>query len=153
MKIIHGTPGIGSALSEKDSIYFIKNSKLNLRLATIDEKGDPIIHPVWYYFEDGKLYVITGKTAKKSQNISKRDTVYFCIDEEKNIPRGVRGKARAKIIEDRQKAIAIAQKLASKYTGDLENDVAKMFVEMVKTTPVVLLELEPRYLATWNHGG
>jgi len=42
----------------------------NLQIATIDEKGDPNIQPVWFYFDEdeGKLLIITSKSAKKTQS-------------------------------------------------------------------------------------
>jgi hypothetical protein len=152
MKIIHANPGIGSVLSESQVMEFLITSKLNLRLGTIDDKGEPNIHPVWYLFENGKLYVLTGKTAKKTQNIRNKSIVYFCIDEE-NPPKGVRGKAFATILEDKSQLISIVEKIAIKYTGDLENNIAKLLVGMAKEVPTVILELEPKYFATWDHTG
>ena len=111
MKIIHGSPGIGSVLSETETNEFLKNSKLNLRLGTIDDKGEPNIHPVWYFFENGKLYVLTSKTAKKTQNIINKNIAYFCIDEDKDLPKGVRGKASARILNDKSQIVSIAKKL------------------------------------------
>jgi len=66
MKIVHGSPGFGSKFTEEQAIDFLSNSKLNLLLGTIDDKGEPNVHPVWYLYENGKLYVETSKTAKKS---------------------------------------------------------------------------------------
>jgi general stress protein 26 len=56
----------------------------NLHIATIDEKGDPNIQPVWFYFDEdeGKLLIITSKSAKKTQNLKNRPFVYFSIDDE-----------------------------------------------------------------------
>jgi len=153
MRVIHASPGFGSSMSESQAIEFITNSKLNLLLGTIDEKGEPNVHPVWYYFENGKLYLETGKTAKKAQNVRNNNKVYFCIDDE-NIPyKGVRGKALAKIIEDIPKMVPIAEKIMVKYTGNLENNVAKFLLDGVRNGSSVLLELKPEYLATWDHSG
>ncbi|MFB5607618.1 MAG: pyridoxamine 5'-phosphate oxidase family protein [Candidatus Nitrosomaritimum yanchengensis] len=151
MKIIHASPGFGSALSESQVNEFLENSKLNLLLGTIDSKGDPNVHPVWYFYENGKLYVETGKTAKKAQNIRNKSAVYFCIDDEKIPYKGVRGKASATILEDIPKILPIAEKIMIKYTGDLENKVAKFLLDGVKSGSSVLLELEPKYYATWDH--
>ena len=38
-----------------------------------------------------------------------------------------------------------------KYTGDLENNVAKFLLDGVKNGSSVLLELESKYFATWDH--
>lgn len=151
MKITHASPGIGSALSESQVNEFLANSKLNLLLGTIDGKSEPNVHPVWYFYENGKLYVETSKTAKKTQNIRNKNTVYFCIDDEKIPYKGVRGKASARIIEEISTILPIAEKIMIKYTGDLENSVAKFLLDGVKNGSSVLLELEPKYFATWDH--
>ena len=97
MKIVHGSPGFGSILTEEQTIKFLTDKKLNLLLGTVDKNGDPFIHPVWFLYENEKLYVETSKTSKKVQNIHHKNTVYFCIDDE-NLPYiGVRGKALVKI--------------------------------------------------------
>jgi nitroimidazol reductase NimA-like FMN-containing flavoprotein (pyridoxamine 5'-phosphate oxidase superfamily) len=152
MKITHASPGFGSALSESQVKEFLSNSKLNLLLGTIDEKDEPNVHPVWYLYDNDKLYVETAKTAKKAQNIRNgRNIVYFCIDDEKIPYKGVRGKASATIIEDVSKMLPIAEKIMVKYTGGLENKVARFLLDGVKSSSSVLLELEPRYFATWDH--
>ena len=151
MIIKHASPGIGSALSESQVNEFLTNSRLNLLLGTIDSKGEPNIHPVWYFFENGRLYIETSKTAKKAQNILHKNTVYFCIDDEKIPYKGVRGKASAKILEEVSKILPIAEKIMIKYTGDLENNVAKFLLDGVKSGSSVLLELEPKYFSTWDH--
>lgn len=153
MKITHASPGIGSALSESQVNEFLKNSKLNLLLGTIDGTDEPNVHPVWYFYENGKLYIETSKTAKKAQNVRNNNAVYFCIDDEKIPYKGVRGKASATIIEEISKMLPIAEKIMIKYTGNLENNVAKFLLDGVKNGSSVLLELEPKYFSTWDHSG
>ena len=150
MKITHGSPGIGSMLSESQVVEFLTNSKLNLLLGTIDDKDEPNVHPVWYVYEHEKMYVLTGKTAKKAQNVRNKNIVYFCIDSEEPV-KGVRGKASTTIIEEISKILPIAEKITTKYTGDLENSAAKMLIGEVKDGSAVILELEPKYFATWDH--
>lgn len=151
MKIIHGSPGFGSMLSETQINEFLTKSKLNLLLGTIDKKNEPNVHPVWFLYEQGKFYIETGKTAKKAQNVKINNSVYFCIDDEKIPYKGVRGKARANILDDVSIILPIAQKIMIKYTGNLENKVAKFLLDGVKEGMSVLLELEPKYFATWDH--
>lgn len=153
MKIIHASPGFGSAMTESQVTNFLANSKLNLLLGTIDDRGDPNVHPVWYFYQDDKLYVETGKTAKKAQNIQNNQSVYFCIDDETIPYKGVRGKANASIIGEVSKMLPIAEKIMLKYTGSLNNKVAQFLLDGVKTGASVILELEPKYFATWDHSG
>jgi len=151
LKIVHASPGFGSKFNEEQTLDFLSKGKLNLLLGTIDEKGEPNVHPVWYLFENGKLYIETSKTAKKVNNARKKNTVYFCIDDEKMPYKGVRGKGTVKISEDINANIPIAQKIMIKYTGNLDNEVAKFLMNGVKNGFSVLLEITPKYFATWDH--
>ena len=152
MKIVHGSPGFGSKLSEEQTVKFLTDKKLNLLLGTVDRNGDPFIHPVWFLYENEKLYVETSKTSNKVQNIRRKNMVYFCIDDE-NLPyRGVRGKALVKISTDVEDNIPIAERIMIKYTGDLENKVAKILMDGVRASKSAILEISPIYYSTWDHG-
>jgi nitroimidazol reductase NimA-like FMN-containing flavoprotein (pyridoxamine 5'-phosphate oxidase superfamily) len=151
MRIMHASPGFGSKMSESQVNEFLTKSKLNLLLGTTDEKNEPNVHPVWYFYENRKLYIETGKTTKKAQNVYKKNTVYFCIDDEQLPYKGVRGKADARIIERISEMLPIAEKIMLKYTGSLDNKVAKFLLDGVKNGDSVILELEPRYFSAWDH--
>jgi len=151
MKIVHGSPGFGSMLTEEQTGEFLTDKKLNLLLGTVDMNDDPFIHPVWFLYENEKLYVETSKTSKKVQNILHKNMVYFCIDDE-NLPyRGVRGKALVKISTDVEDNIPIAERIMVKYTGNLENKVAKMLMNGVRAGQSAILEINPEYYSTWDH--
>ena len=151
MKIVHASPGFGNALTEKQVEEFLSKSKLNLLLGTIDPKGEPNVHPVWYYYENGKLYVETSKSSSKVKNIKNTNTVYFCIDDEKIPYKGVRGKGIAKLSENIEYNTPIASKIMIKYTGSLDNQIAKFLMDGVKNGFSVILEITPKYYATWDH--
>jgi len=151
MKIVHGSQGFGSMLTEEQTVEFLTDKKLNLLLGTVGKNGDPFIHPVWFLYENEKLYVETSKTSKKVQNIRHKNMVYFCIDDE-NLPyRGVRGKALVKISTNVEDNIPIAERIMIKYTGDLENKVAKMLMDGVRAGQSAILEISPEYYSTWDH--
>ena len=38
-----------------------------------------------------------------------------------------------------------------KYTGSLDNEIAKFLMDGVKNGFSVLLEITPKYFATWDH--
>lgn len=151
MKIIHASPGFGSALTKSQVIEFLTQRKLNLLLGTIDEKGDPNVHPVWFVYINGKLYIETAKSSKKVQNIRERKTVYYCIDDETVPYKGVRGKATVVISQNIDFNLPIAEKIMIKYTGSLDNQIAKFLLDGVKRGLSVLLELSPKYYSTWDH--
>ena len=151
MKIVHASPGFGLKLTQEQTVEFLTEKKLNLLLGTVDKNGDPFIHPVWFLYENEKLYVETSKTSKKVRNIQYKNTVYFCIDDE-NLPyRGVRGKALVKVSTNVENNIPIAERIMIKYTGDLKNKVAKILMDGVKAGQSAILEISPVYYSTWDH--
>jgi PPOX class probable F420-dependent enzyme len=129
-------------------------SKLNLQLATINEQGNPNIQPVWFYYDrdEKKLWVNTSKSAKKTQNIRNRPTVYFSVDDENTPVRGVKGEGIATIIEDSKTVISIGNKIILKYLGTLDHPIAKMISENSTSGQVVIIEISPRFFSTWDYG-
>lgn len=139
------------AMNEQEVINFLQ-SKLNLQLATIDENGDPNIQPVWFDYEKDseKLHVMTSKMSNKVRNIHRKSNVYFSIDDENFPYKGVKGKATARIIEDHQKVVSIAEKINIKYLGTLEHPLAKMLMEFAQNGTEILLEISPKFFSTWD---
>ena len=80
-KIVSARPDL-DPMTEAQVDSFLE-SKLNVQqLATVDETGDPNIQPFSLSGSTTtratkKLYVTTGKTTKKVQNIRNKPTVYF----------------------------------------------------------------------------
>ncbi|MEW6604482.1 MAG: pyridoxamine 5'-phosphate oxidase family protein [Thermoproteota archaeon] len=151
MKILDASePGLGSTMTEDEVKNFLSTGKRFVRLGTIDDKGDPNVHPVWYYFDGYKLYFETSRSSRKAQNIRNRDTVYFCIDDESVPYKGVRGKGIATISENVNRNVLFAEKLVVKYTGSLENKMAKFLMHSVMSGESVIVEISPLYFATWD---
>lgn len=139
------------AMNEQEVINFLQ-SKLNLQLATIDENGDPNIQPVWFDYEKDseKLHIMTSKMSNKVRNIRSKSNVYFSIDDENFPYKGVKGKAIARIIEDHQKVVSMAEKINIKYLGTLEHPLAKILMEFAKNGTEILLEISPKFFSTWD---
>jgi nitroimidazol reductase NimA-like FMN-containing flavoprotein (pyridoxamine 5'-phosphate oxidase superfamily) len=59
VKILKASPEI-PGMTKEEADRFLEN-KLNLQFATIDNKGDPNIHPVWFYYDkdEKKLFIMT----------------------------------------------------------------------------------------------
>lgn len=152
MKILNASePGLGSSMTEDEVRTFLSNSKLFARIGTIDEKEDPNVHPVWYYFDNDRIYFETGKNSKKVRNIKRKNNIYFCIDET-NLPyKGVRGKGTAIISNDINRNISIAEKILNKYTGSLDNNMAKFLMDSIVRGESIIIEIIPHFYATWDH--
>src|SRR5918912_3302719 len=152
MKVVNATYEI-PGMTREEAERFLE-SKLNLQIATIDEKGEPNIQPVWFYYDkdQGKLSIITSKSAKKTQNLSNRPTIYFSIDDENPPYKGVKGKANATIVEDPNTILHQAEKISMKYIGTLDHPVAKEMADRSKNGEGVLVEITPKFFSTWDFG-
>jgi nitroimidazol reductase NimA-like FMN-containing flavoprotein (pyridoxamine 5'-phosphate oxidase superfamily) len=82
MGILNASPGFGTQLTEEEIKNFLGNNKLNLHIGTIDNKGDPNIHPTWYYFDatNHKFYIETYKGSQKIENLKTKIILYYCVE-------------------------------------------------------------------------
>ena len=155
MKVVNATYEI-PGMTREEAERFLE-TKLNLQIATIDEKGEPNIQPVWFYYDkdQGKLLITTSNLAKKTQNLRRRPTIYFSIDYENydgNLPpKGVKGKGTATIVEDPNRIVPQADRINMKYLGTLDHPVAKMVTEGAKNGEIVLVEISPKFFSTWDY--
>jgi general stress protein 26 len=154
MKLVQAMPGIPNPITEAEVEKFLE-SKLNIQLATIDEKGYPNIQPLWFHYdkESGKIYIATHKMAKKIQNIQKNpDKIYFSIDDENFPYKGVKGRGEASLSEDRKKNTEVMEKVNLKYLGTLEHPLAKMLMERAEDGTELVVEITPKVFSAWDFG-
>lgn len=121
-----------------------------LRLAYLDQRGDPIVHPLWYYYSRSKFFVATDMQSTKARALRKNSRVYFLVDEgPKGGPlRGVRGKGVAKVVDDPGYATKVTRRNVKRYLGTLTSKAARMVLEMGPDSCV--LEITPSYIGTWK---
>jgi PPOX class probable F420-dependent enzyme len=152
MKIVAASSSIPS-MTRDEAEKFLE-SKLTLQLATTDEKGEPNIQPVWFYYDkdEGKLLIITSKVAKKTQNLRNRPTIYFSIDDANPPYKGVKGKGNATIVEDPNRIVPQAERISMKYLGTLDHPAAKEMADRSKNGEGILVEISPKFFSTWDFG-
>jgi len=141
-------------MTEEEVKRFMSNNENNLliRLGIIDEKGEPNVIPLAYYFDNtsNKIYINTIKTSKKVRNLRNKNIVAFCIDDPRPPFKGARGKGVVKIHEDVDHNIPIAKKFIMKNIGSMENPNAKWLLNQIKNGNEVILEIIPSYYSTWR---
>lgn len=121
-----------------------------LRLGVIDERdGAPVVHPVWFIYEDEKFLVATDSDGVKARSARKDPRVYFLVDVDSRPPRGVRGKGTAKVIDDPGYATEVTRRCVMKYLGTAGSRTAKKILAMGPGSCV--LEITPEYMATWKY--
>lgn len=147
-------PGLSKPVTEADVVRLLE-SKLNLQLATLEDEGYPNIAPVMFYYDkdSGKMYVNADKRSRKVQNIRRYpDKIYYSIDDENLFYEGVKGRARAAIIEDTQKNISILEKINQKYLGTLDHPMARELTENTRNGTYGTIEITPKFFSAWNLG-
>lgn len=138
------------AMSEMEVDQFLRESRIPLKLGTIDDQGDPVIHPLWYYYEQERLYLITASNSRKMKNASRAGLVYFCVDTEAPPYKGVKGKGILARIDDREKALKLGEKIVTKYMGSLDNPLGRFLMGRLQDGRETLLEITPRFYSVWD---
>lgn len=155
MRILNGSPGFGTKLSEDEIKNFLVDNKHNIHLCTIDNIGDPNIHPTWYYFDstNDRFYIETSKNSKKIKNLTINNIIYYCVDDPNPPYKGVRGKGKIKIHDDVEHNIPIVEKIMVKYLGSLAHPMATSLISSVKDGDSIILEIIPIYYSSWDYRG
>jgi general stress protein 26 len=106
-----------------------------------------------YYFDNNndKIYVESGKDSRKTRNLRRNNIIYYCIDDDRIPYKGVRGKGTVRISEDADYNLSIIKKIVIKYLGTTENPMAKAIIYSIKDGSAILLEISPRFYASWDH--
>ncbi len=136
---------------EEGELTDLLNKPNILRLAMVDARDNmPLVHPVWYYYKDGKFFASVDRDGLKARSLRKNSNVYFLvdIDPDDGPPRGVRGKGVARIIDDPDYATKVTTHNVLRYLGSVDGQVAQKLIGMGKDSSVI--EITPRYMATWK---
>ena len=89
--------------------------------------------------------------SKKTENLKAKNIIYYCVDDQNQPYKGVKGKGKVKIHEDIEHNIPIAEKIAIRYLESLEHPTAKEVYRRVKNGDSVILEIFPSYHSTWDY--
>jgi general stress protein 26 len=126
---------------------FLKRQKI-LHLATLDEKGNPHLVPVWYKYSAKKFYVGTNTNTAKAKNLQKNSKVSFCVDVGIWHPiDGVMGIGKARLITKTPQVKEIASKILLRYFKSLDERSAK---ELLDDTNCII-EITPRKMTSWHY--
>jgi nitroimidazol reductase NimA-like FMN-containing flavoprotein (pyridoxamine 5'-phosphate oxidase superfamily) len=155
MKILDASePEFGGPMSENEARDFLVNSHKNVHISSLDEKGEPNIHPTWYYFDNNndKLYIESGRESKKTRNLRRNNIIYYCIDDD-NIPyKGVRGKGTVRISEDVDYNLVIVERIVVKYLVSIEHHMSQTIIGSIRNNEAIIIEITPKFYSTWDHG-
>jgi nitroimidazol reductase NimA-like FMN-containing flavoprotein (pyridoxamine 5'-phosphate oxidase superfamily) len=132
---------------EEAEITELLNQPIYLRVAMINEHdGTPLVHPMWYHYKDEKFFAVSNREGTKIRSFKKNPEVYFLVD---IADRGVRGRARAKVIDDSEYAVKILTQNLMRYVGSIDSPEARDRIEIAKNQ-YSAIEITPLFMATWK---
>jgi Pyridoxamine 5'-phosphate oxidase len=109
-----------------------------MRLGVTEPDGTPLVHPVWYTWEEDQFLLHIGTTSSKRTAIDAQSTVYFTVDDMRPGIFGVRGKAIATIDPDQDRLCEVTWAQYDRYTGAGDNETRRFLMGMVEAGDLVL---------------
>lgn len=132
---------------EEAEITELLDQPIYLRVAMINARdGSPLVHPIWYHYKDEKFFAVSNKDGIKIRSVKKNPEVYFLVD---IADRGVRGKGKAKVIDDSEHAVNVLTQNLMRYVGSVDTQEAKDRIEIAKNY-YSAVEITPLFMATWK---
>jgi hypothetical protein len=144
MNIVAADPH-ARVLSE-DEVVTLLAEPIVMHLGMVDEKGWPVVNPVWHVFENGVFHIAVGKTSHKAKVLRTNRRAYFTVDRggAPGSTRGVRGRASVQIVDgDVDRAVDVCRKELIKYTGTDKGTYAEEMLAWARDGDTVIVELTP----------
>jgi len=152
MNIVAADP-MARVLSE-DEVRALLAQPLVMHLGMVDDKGWPLVNPVWHVFEDEVFRLVIGTTSHKAKLLRARPRAYFAVDTGASTAdtRGVRGRADARVIDgDPTLAVTVCRKALLKYTGTDQNPYAEEMLTWAREGGMAVAELTPAQLRAFSY--
>ncbi len=146
---IRGVPGYRAAsLAAVEA--FLAPPRL-MRLGVTEPDGTPLVHPVWYTWQDEQFLVHMGTQSRKRAAIASQPIVYFTVDDARpGVVFGVRGKAHATLELDATRIRDVVQAQCDRYAEARDSATHRFLFGMVERGELLLAVLRPHSLATWG---
>jgi nitroimidazol reductase NimA-like FMN-containing flavoprotein (pyridoxamine 5'-phosphate oxidase superfamily) len=146
MKLQQADPEL-KPMEEAEITEFLNQPTIYLRVAMINARdGTPLVHPTWYHYKDEKFFAVNNREGTKIRSLKKNSDVYFLVD---TGDKGVRGRARAKVINDSEYVVKILTQILMRYYGSIDTPEAKDRIEIAKNG-YSAIEITPLFMATWK---
>ncbi len=118
------------------------------RIATVNQKGFPVIKPVNFLYLDGRIYLHSSAKGEKMEDIQRGSPVCFEVDEPVAYAvasasacqasyyyRSILIKGKAAFVEGRDKKVRVLDRMAEKYQP--EGNLGEKSEEILEKTAVI----------------
>lgn len=135
-------------IKNRETMMALLGQSLVGRIATVNQRGFPVIKPVNFIYLDGKIYIHSSMKGEKVEDIKRGRTVCFEVDEPIGYVvasksackanyyyRSVIIKGKATFVQNWVKKMKILEKMMEKYQP--EGEWGDIPVEILKKTEVI----------------
>lgn len=137
-----------SAWSAQEACAFLHESRLPLRLSTVDAAGYPHVTSLWFNFVDGRFLCATQRKAMVARHVQRRPQVGFEVAVSTPPYRGLSGQADAAIVPE--DAGALLEVLTARYLEGRDPRLRQWLLSRVASE--VVIELRPCRMTSWDFG-
>jgi nitroimidazol reductase NimA-like FMN-containing flavoprotein (pyridoxamine 5'-phosphate oxidase superfamily) len=139
-------------LKNRETMIALLEQSLVGRIATINQKGFPVIKPVNFLYLDGKIYIHSSIKGEKNRDVQRGSPVCFEVDEPiayvvasksacqaNYYYRSIIIKGKATFVRNWDKKIKILEKMMEKYQP--EGNCGDIPVEILEKTEVIEISI------------
>lgn len=137
-----------SAWSALEACAFLHESRLPLRLSTVDAGGYPHVTSLWFDFVDGRFLCATQHKAMVARHVRRRPQVGFEVAVSTPPYKGLSGQADAAIVDE--DAGALLEVLTARYLEGRDPRLRRWLLSRIASE--VVIELRPKRVTSWDFG-
>jgi nitroimidazol reductase NimA-like FMN-containing flavoprotein (pyridoxamine 5'-phosphate oxidase superfamily) len=128
---------------------FLDESVIPLRLAAVAPSGWPVVVSLWFAREGDALVCATQESSPLVAALRAEPRCAFEVAGCTPPYRGVRGRARVEVEPDA--SLATLRRPVERYLGSSDGRFARWLLD--RTTPEVVLRLDPVEVSSWDYRG
>ena len=138
---------VSGSFDREQVAAFLDESVIPLRLACVAPSGWPLVVSLWFVRRGDELVCATQRSSSLVRALEHDQRCAFEVAGEKPPYRGVRGRARVAIELD--EGLAALAELLTRYVGGTDGAFAQRLLG--RTTPEVVLRLDPVEVSSWDY--
>jgi len=137
-----------ASITDPEVSAFLQAGTRTGKLSYTGADGRPLVAPVWFIVEDGRLVFNTGKETAKGRALARDSRATLCVDLEEPPYAFVQVQGNAELSEDPGELLRTATAIAARYVGP---ELADEFGKRNGVPGELVVRLRPtKVLATFD---